>query len=170
MLLFMALREILVWPEDCLKKKAEEIRDIDFHLVSLAEDMVQTMHAAPGVGLAAPQVGESKRLIVLDPHAKESPGDPMVVVNPVIAEGIGKEFGEEMCLSVPNFAVEVPRYTKILIKGLDLKGKPIEIEAEGFLARILQHEIDHLNGQVIIGYASSLKRSIYLKKAKKGKV
>ncbi|MEN6475291.1 MAG: peptide deformylase [Syntrophaceae bacterium] len=165
----MALREILVWPEDCLKKKAEEIHDIDFHLVSLAEDMVQTMYAAPGVGLAAPQIGESKRLIVLDPHAKESPGDPMVVVNPVIAEGIGKEFAEEMCLSVPNFAVEVPRYTKIMIKGFDLKGKPVEIEAEGFLARILQHEIDHLNGQVIIGYASSLKRSIYLKKAKKAK-
>ena len=160
----------MVWPEDCLKKKAVEIDNIDFHLVSLADDMVQTMYAAPGVGLAAPQVGETKRLIVLDPHAKESPGNPLVVVNPVVTEGEGKEIGEEMCLSVPNFAVEVPRYTKILVTGLDLKGKPIEIEAEGFLARIFQHEIDHLNGQVIIGYASSLKRSIYLKKAKKGKV
>jgi len=166
----MALREILVWPEECLKKKAAEIDTIDFQLVTLAEDMVQTMYSAPGVGLAAPQVGESKRLIVVDPHAKESPGNPLVVINPVIPEGIGRELGEEMCLSVPNFAVEVPRYTKILIKGLDLKGKPVEIEAEGFLARIFQHEIDHLNGQAIIGYASSLKRSIYLKKAKKGKV
>jgi len=160
----------MVWPEDCLKKKAEEIGNIDFQLVSLAEDMVQTMYAAPGVGLAAPQVGESKRLIVLDPHAKDRPGHPLVLVNPVIAEGSGKESGEEMCLSVPSIAVEVPRYTKILVKGLDLKGKPIEIEAEGFLARILQHEIDHLDGQVILGYASSLKRSIYLKKAKKGKL
>ena len=166
----MAQREIMVWPEDCLKKKAEEIGNIDFQLVSLAEDMVQTMYAAPGVGLAAPQVGESKRLIVLDPHAKDRPGHPLVLVNPVIAEGSGKESGEEMCLSVPSIAVEVPRYTKILVKGLDLKGKPIEIEAEGFLARILQHEIDHLDGQVILGYASSLKRSIYLKKAKKGKL
>ena len=166
----MAQREIMVWPEDCLKKKAEEIGNIDFQLVSLAEDMVQTMYAAPGVGLAAPQVGESKRLIVLDPHAKDRPGHPLVLVNPVIAEGSGKESGEEMCLSVPSIAVEVPRYTKILVKGLDLKGKPIEIEAEGFLARILQHEIDHLDRQVILGYASSLKRSIYLKKAKKGKL
>jgi peptide deformylase len=166
----MALRDILVWPEDCLKMKAAEIVDIDFHVISLADDMVQTMYAAPGVGLAAPQVGESKRMIVLDPHAKDNPGNPMVVVNPVIAEGTGKEMSEEMCLSVPNFAVEVPRYTKILLKGVDLKGKPVEIEAEGFLARILQHEIDHLNGQVILGYASSLKRSIYMKKAKKGKL
>lgn len=166
----MAQREILVWPDDCLKKKAAEINTIDFQLVSLAEDMVQTMYSAPGVGLAAPQIGESRRLIVLDPHAKDNPGNPMVVINPVIAEGIGKEIGEEMCLSVPNFAVEVPRYTKVLLKGLDLKGKPIEMEADGFLARILQHEIDHLNGQVILGFASSLKRSIYQKKAMKGKL
>lgn len=164
------MREILVWPQDCLKEKAAEIKDIDFDIVTLAEDMAQTMYAAPGVGLAAPQVGISKRLIVLDPQAKTGPRNLTAIINPVIVEGEGKETAEEMCLSVPNFAVEIPRYTHILVKGVDLQGKPVEIEAEDFLARILQHEIDHLNGQVILGFASSLKRSIYLKKVKKGKV
>lgn len=166
----MALREILVWPDACLKEQAAEIKDIDFDIVTLAQDMTQTMYAAPGVGLAAPQVGESKRLIVLDPQAKNGRTNLMVLLNPVIAEGSGQETAEEMCLSVPHFAVEIPRYSRVLVKGTDLKGSPVEFEAEGFLARILQHEIDHLDGNVILGFASSLRRSIYLKKVKKGRI
>lgn len=166
----MALREILVWPDECLKKKAEEIKDIDLHIVTLAEDMTQTMYAAPGVGLAAPQVGISKQLIVLNLQAKTGTGNLMVIINPRIVAGDGKDTEMEMCLSVPNVSVDITRHSRVLVKGIDLKGKEIELEADGLIARVIQHEIDHLNGRVILNYASSLKRSIYLKKAQKSKV
>ena len=166
----MAIREICKWPEDVLKIRAPEVNDIDFGTVTLIEDMIETMYQENGVGLAAPQVAISRRVIVVDPSAKTGSGGLITVINPVIAESEGLVVESEACLSVPEVSVDVPRFEKILVKGVDIKGKPVEIEAEGFLARILQHEIDHLDGRVILAFASSLKRAIYLKKARKGKL
>jgi len=166
----MATRNIIIYPDKVLKNKDEEIDNIDFEVVSLAGDMKDTMYAAPGVGLAAPQVNVSKRLILVDPTGHRDSGKLITLLNPVILEKDGKEVTEEMCLSVPELQVNVPRATQLLVKGIDLDGNEVRLEAEGFLARIFQHEIDHLNGITIASYASSIKRSIYIKKRRKGKI
>ncbi len=166
----MAIREICKWPEDVLKLKAPEVDNIDFGTVTLVEDMIETMYQENGVGLAAPQVSVSKRVIVVDASPKTGFGGLITLINPVIAENEGRVVDSEACLSVPEVTVDVPRFERILVKGIDMKGKDDEIEAEGFLARVFQHEIDHLNGRVILSFASSLKRAIYLKKARKGKI
>ena len=144
------------------------IENIDLDIVMLVDDMKEALYKAPGVGLAAPQLGCSKRLILVDPTAKKESNSLLVMVNPVIVEQEGSVEDSEMCLSVPEVSVDVKRAERILVKGVNLKGNEISIEAEGFLARIFQHEIDHLNGKVILDYASTLKRAIYLKKRKKG--
>lgn len=163
-------KKIVLYPDDVLKTRAQDIENIDIDIITIAEDMRHTMYTAPGVGLAAPQVGISKRLILVDPTANKEPGNLTTLINPVIIEQEGKETDSEMCLSVPEMSIDVPRAKRIVVKGVDLSGKEVVIEAEGFLARIYQHEIDHLNGTVILDYASQLKRSIYLKKRKKGKI
>ena len=166
----MVCKEILIYPEQVLKSRAQEIEAIDQEIVTLAEEMKHALYKAPGVGLAAPQVGCSRRLILVDPTADKSAEHLTVIINPVIVQCEGSETGSEMCLSVPEVSVDVKRSSRIVVKGLDLSAREVEIEAEGFLARIYQHEIDHLNGKVILDYASFLKRSIYLKKRKKGKL
>lgn len=166
----MAMKDIAIYPESVLRKRAKEVENIDFEIINLVKDMEDTMYAAPGVGLAAPQVSVSKRLILVDPTGHKDSGKLIVMVNPEIIEEEGQDTAGEMCLSVPELQVDVPRATRILVRGYDLDGKEIRFEAEGFLARIFQHEIDHLNGITIAEYASSLKRSIYLKKRKKGKI
>jgi peptide deformylase len=164
----MPHKEILIYPESALKTKAVTIENIDLDIMMLVDDMTKALYKAPGVGLAAPQVGCSKRLILVDPTAKKESDSLLVMVNPVIIEQEGSAQDSEMCLSVPEVSVDVMRAERILVTGVDLKGKEIRIEAQGFLARIFQHEIDHLNGKVILDYASILKRAIYLKKRKKG--
>ena len=164
------MKQIVLYPDDVLKNKAQDIDNIDVDIIALAEEMKNTMYSAPGVGLAAPQVGFPKRLILVDPTSNKEPGNLITLINPVIIESEGSDTDTEMCLSVPEISVDVPRATHIVVKGVDLTGKELIIEAEGFLARIYQHEIDHLNGTVILDYASRLKRSIYLKKRKKGKL
>ena len=164
----MPPKEILIYPESTLKTKAAAIENIDLDIMMLVYDMKEVLYQAPGVGLAAPQVGCSKRLILVDPTAKKESNSLLVMVNPVIVEQEGSIQDSEMCLSVPEVSVDVMRAERILVKGVDLKGNEIRIEAQGFLARIFQHEIDHLNGKVILDYASTLKRTIYLKKRKKG--
>jgi len=166
----MSSKKIVVYPEPVLCNKANEIEKIDYNIISLAEEMAEIMYQAPGVGLAAPQVGVDKRLIVVDPTSKSDSGRLISLINPVIVEREGKEVDSEMCLSVPEFSVDVPRSLRLLIRGVTLQGKEIELEIEGFPARIFQHEIDHLDGKVILDYASKLKRTIYLKKRKKGKI
>jgi peptide deformylase len=166
----MEHREILTYPDPILKTRAEEILSIDGGIVTLAGEMKEALYRAPGVGLAAPQVGVSRRLILVDPTAGKEPGRLVMVINPVIVEREGESTDSEMCLSVPELSVNVTRARQILVKGIDLDGKEISIETEGYIARIFQHEIDHLEGKVIIDYASSLKRAIYLKKKKKGRI
>lgn len=163
----MALREILTFPSPELKKTSVDIANIDGQVHQLAEDMVETMYAAPGVGLAAPQVGVAERLIVLDVDS-ENPGKNLLkLINPVIAERAGEIVWEEGCLSVVDYTAEVKRSAKVLVRAWTPDQKEIAIEAEDLLAVALQHEIDHLDGKLFIDRLSSLKRDLYKRKLKK---
>jgi peptide deformylase len=164
----MAILPIVKLPAPVLRQEAREITEINGKLQGLIDDMGETMYAAPGLGLAANQVGELQRLIVFDVSHKEGgPRKLQVVLNPCIAAGEGDIIREEGCLSVADFSAEVRRHAKVLIKGLDREGKPIEITGEGLLAVVLQHEIDHLNGILFIDHISRLKRGLYLRRLKK---
>ncbi len=162
----MAFQKICVYPEPVLSRKAEEITNIDGQVHTLAADMVETMYAASGIGLAAPQVGVSRRLIVVDPGKEEKSG-LITLVNPVVVSGEGHNAIDEGCLSVPDFTAEVPRHAEILVRGITLDEREVELNAGGLLAIVLQHEIDHLNGILFIDRISPLKRDIYLRKLKK---
>ncbi|WP_029896291.1 peptide deformylase [Desulfohalovibrio reitneri] len=159
--------EILSYPDPVLAKKAEVIEEITPELRQLAEDMLETMYQSEGIGLAAPQVGESIRLIVVDVTGPSHRAEPMAVVNPEIVCSDGEVVSEEGCLSVANYRCEVTRAASCTVRGYDLEGNPIEIEAEGLKAICLQHEIDHLDGVLFIDRISRLKRSLYDRKVKK---
>jgi peptide deformylase len=163
----MALRKILKFPEPILKERAEEVANIDGRLNQIVQDMVDTMYAAPGVGLAAPQVGEGQRIIVVDVDHEE-PGKHIIkLVNPVIVESEGEIVWEEGCLSVVDYKAEVRRAARVLVKGWTPDEKEISIEAEELLAVALQHEIDHLEGKLFIDRISRLKRDLYKRKINK---
>ena len=168
----MGVLSIVTLPDEVLLRKAEEIDNINDHIVTLAKDMAETMYTAPGVGLAANQVGRLLRLIVVDvEYAYMEPQNrtkkPIFIINPRISASDGSVSHEEGCLSVPEFNVEIKRPERVQVEGVDLDGNPIGIEAEGLLARALQHEIDHLNGTTILQHASALKRNMYNRKLKK---
>ncbi len=137
--------EIRIFGDPVLRKRADEIADVDDRLVRLAEDMVQTMYEAPGVGLAAPQVGVEKRLFVYDI------GDgPKTIINPVISESDGEWAFEEGCLSVPGLSWEIIRPKQVYLTGYDLDGNEVTFEADEYLARVFQHELDHLDGILLL--------------------
>jgi peptide deformylase len=162
----MAVRRILKFPDPQLKETALPVRNIDGQVNDLVGDMLETMYAAPGVGLAAPQLGVGERVIVLD--ISEEKGKNIIrLVNPVIAEKDGSIVWEEGCLSVVDFNEKVERANRILVKGWTPDEKEVELEAEGFLAVALQHEIDHLDGKLFIDRISRLKRDIYKRRVKK---
>jgi len=168
----MAIRDIVVLPHKALTSKAAAIDRIDDRIRKLALDMAETMYQAPGLGLAANQVGVLLRLIVVDavyPYAEpeERKKNPVFVLNPKICVSEGESVREEGCLSVPEFGVEIKRAERVLVEGLDLEGKPLTIEAEDILARVLQHEIEHLEGKTILDHASALKRGIYNRRLRK---
>jgi len=152
---------ILTYPHPTLKQKAEIVKDVGKEIRKLAENMAETMYNAPGVGLAAPQIGQSLQLIVIDPTGQKAQG-LMVLINPKIVAAEGEVEEEEGCLSIPDFYFKIKRYAKVRVKGYDpLKEKTIEIEADGLLARIFQHEIDHLEGTLIIDHLGRIKRELY---------
>lgn len=157
----MANLTIVKYPDPVLRKKAEEIKNISDPIVELAKMMVVAMRNAGGIGLAANQVGRPIRLIVVD-HDKER--EPWIIVNPELVSFDEEDVKEEGCLSIPGYFEFVKRFRRVLVKGLDLKEREILIEAEGILARALQHEIDHLNGILFIDHLSPVKRSIFRKK------
>ena len=166
----MALREILTEPNKVLRQKSLKVDVVNEDLQKLMDDMLETMYAAPGIGLAAIQVGIPKRVIVLDIARKDEPKKPMFFVNPEIIEKSQKNSTyEEGCLSVPGQFAEIDRPDKCHIKYLDYYGKPQEIKAEGMLATCIQHEMDHLEGIFFIDYLSKLKRSMIVKKLSKQK-
>jgi peptide deformylase len=163
----MALRRILTYPAPELKKVSEAVRNIDGQVDELVRDMLETMYAAPGIGLAAPQVGVDERVIVLDIDAEEPGKHQIRLINPVIAEREGSIVWEEGCLSVVDYTAEVTRSAKVLVRGWTPEQKEVEIEAEGLLAVALQHEMDHLDGKLFIDRISALKRDVYRRKIKK---
>ncbi len=168
--MFGMVRDIVIYPSDVLKRVAEEVRDIDGSVNILLEDMIETMYEKKGIGLAAPQVNASKRVIVFDVDwTEKKERNPLVLINPVIVEKEGEVESRERCLSLPGIADTVKRAKKVLVKGFDRSGKEVEIEADGLLSIVLQHEIDHLNGVVFIDHLSRLKRNFYLRRLMKRK-
>ena len=166
----MALREILTEPNKTLRKKSIKVEKVDKDIQKLMDDMLETMYAAPGIGLAAIQVGVPKRIIVLDIAPKDAPRNPMYFINPeIIEKSKNNSTYEEGCLSVPGQFAEIDRPDKCHIKYLDYYGTPKEIRAEGMLATCIQHEMDHLEGVLFIDYLSKLKKSMIIKKLSKQK-
>lgn len=160
----MAVLEIKKYPDEVLKKKAFTVEDIDSDLQRLIDDMIETMYAAPGIGLAAPQVGVLKRLIVIDVSTKDEKYPLIVLINPEIVEADGFIDSEEGCLSIPGYTSTIKRAERVVVKGLDRNGKLVQIEGTGLLARALQHEIDHLEGILFIDRLSSIKREFFKKR------
>jgi len=164
----MALLEIKTYPEKVLKQKASPVEEIDGKLQCLIDDMVETMYAAPGIGLAAPQVGVSKQLMVIDVSLREEEKRPLIVlINPEIKHIEGEMESEEGCLSLPGYITQVKRSERIEVCGLDRTGKHVKIEGAGLLSRALQHEMDHLNGTLLIDRISRIKREFFKKKFNK---
>jgi peptide deformylase len=161
----MAVREILILPDKRLRLVSKPVAKVDSATRNLIEDMFETMYAAPGIGLAAIQVGEPRRIVTLDLAKKDEPKDPQVFINPeLVWTSDGKNTHEEGCLSIPEYYEEVERPAEVKVRYLDLDGKSREVEARGLLATCLQHEIDHLNGVLFIDHISRLKRDRVLKK------
>jgi peptide deformylase len=161
----MALREILKIPDKRLRLVSEPIKRIDAGIRALVDDMFETMYDAPGIGLAAIQVGVAKRIVTMDLSKKEESHEPQVFINPEITwASKEKSTHEEGCLSIPEYYEEVERPLQIKVKYLDLDGKTHEIEAAGLFATCLQHEIDHINGVLFIDHISKLKRDRVIKK------
>ena len=164
----LSILDILTYPNRFLLKTPRRIENIDGELQEQIKNMVETMYDAPGVGLAATQVGFDGRLIVFDPESDKKNGLYRVLINPKIVESHGEILSEdEGCLSVPGFRSNVRRASHILVEGVDQDGNPLSIEADGFQAILLQHEIDHLQGKLFIDRISALKRNLYKKRVQK---
>ena len=166
----MAIFPIITIPDPLLRKKAAPIERVDAGLLKLAENMLSTMYDAPGIGLAAPQVGILRRLIVMDPSRDEEAKQPLIMVNPVIlARGSEMRTHEEGCLSIPDVTAEIERPAMTHVGFIDTEGKSQEQALEGIWSTLVQHEIDHLNGVLFIDYLSRLKRDMIVKKFTKQK-
>jgi len=166
----MSILPILVAPHPILKRKADPVESVDQALIDLIKDMFETMYDDEGIGLAAPQIGVSKRLLVLDTEqsSDKERGNPIAFINPeIIWESEELRVYNEGCLSLPGMAAEIERPDKIRIKYIDTSNKEQEIDADGLLATCLQHEIDHLNGVLFVDHLSSIKRNIIMRKLKK---
>ena len=164
----MSLLDILTFPDEFLKNPVRPVENIDGSLQTIIDQMAETMYHAPGVGLAAIQVGLNKSLLVYDIAPQEEGKDLHVLINPKIIAQEGQIISEnEGCLSVPDYRADVPRSAHILVEGVDRDGKPLRFEADGMLSIVLQHEIDHLNGTLFIDRISALKRSMYTRRVKK---
>jgi len=161
------LRPIVLLGDEVLEKPAEIVTNITDADILLVKDMIETMYDAPGVGLAANQVGVSRRILVADPSAGEKRDQLLTIVNPTIVSAEGEQFENEGCLSVPGFSAAVVRPKIVVLKGVDLNGKDIEIEGKGLLARAFCHEMDHLNGQFFLDHLSFLKRDMIKRKIRK---
>jgi len=161
----MAKLSILEFPDPRLRTIAKPVEQVDDTLRQLVDDMLETMYAAPGIGLAATQVNIHQRLLVLD--VSEDHSRPMVFINPEILLAEGHQVYQEGCLSVPGIFADVKRAEKVAVRALDRDGQPFELEAEGLLAVCIQHEMDHLAGKVFVDYLSPLKRELVRKKLAK---
>ena len=164
----MSILEVLTYPDRFLGQPTKAVENIDGKIQKIIDNMAETMYNAPGAGLAAIQVGLNKSIIVFDSLPGETEKSLHVLLNPEIFESDGEIISEdEGCLSVPDFRADVKRSASVLVKAIDREGNPLQIKAEGYLAIVLQHEIDHLNGILFIDRISSLKRELYKRRIKK---
>lgn len=161
--------EICTWPDDVLSEKAKPITEVTPEIKELIENMIETMYESDGVGLAAPQVGESIRLICVDQTGPKIRGDLQVLINPEIVECDGEVESEEGCLSCPELSMKVKRKERVKVTAMDQDGKEVCLDTDGFQAIILQHEIDHLDGVTLADRAGRLKQAMYKKKAMRWK-
>ena len=166
----MSKKEIVIEPDPILRKKSENLEKVDDELRSLLNDMLETMYSAPGIGLAAVQVGILKRLIVIDISKEKDEKDPLFLINPeIISRSKNTSIYEEGCLSLPGHYAEIERPAECHLKYIDYNGKEKEIKASGLLSTCIQHEVDHLNGVLFIDYLSKLKKDMIMKKLVKHK-
>lgn len=163
----MSVLAIRIYPDPVLRVKCPEVTVFDARLRKLAADMIETMHAAPGIGLAAPQVGAEQRLAVVDLSVGEDPKQVHILVNPQVVHREGLETDVEGCLSLPGLTDKVDRPTKVRVTAVDLNGQPFELEAEDWLARALCHEIDHLDGILFVDHLRGLRRERSKRQLKK---
>jgi peptide deformylase len=164
----MALLPIITLPDPLLRKMSAPVERVDEDLRTLADNMLETMYEAPGVGLAAVQVGVPRRLIVVDTAGKDEERRPLVLINPeILTLGAQLRLHEEGCLSIPDVRIEIERPASLRVRYLDLEGKRQELDAHGLLATAIQHEIDHVNGRLIIDFLSRLKRDMIVRRFKK---
>lgn len=163
----MSKHGITKYGSEVLRKVAEPVDEITDEIKKLVDDMLETMYAFEGVGLAAPQIGISKRVIVIDTNPGNLASNPIIMINPKIVESEGQISAEEGCLSVPEIKGDVKRAEKVVVDGLNLDGEKVRIEATDLLARVFQHEIDHLNGKLFIDYLSRLKSQLIKKQLRK---
>jgi len=161
----MALLHILQYPHPGLREKARPVTQFDKAITKLAEDMLETMYQAPGIGLAATQVNRAIQLLVID--TSEAKDDPLVIINPEIIESSGEVINEEGCLSFPNIYANVPRFEQVTVNYQDSDGNDQQLKADGLLAICVQHEMDHLQGKVFVDYISALKRNRIRKQLEK---
>ncbi len=164
----MSKLPIILIPDPVLRKAAQPVERVDDDLRRLADDMLETMYDAPGIGLAAPQVGVSRRIVVLDTASDEEGKKPLVLINPEIVR-LGNEMRvyEEGCLSIPDVKVEIERPSTLTVQFIDREGARQELQAEGLLATAIQHEVDHLDGRLIIDFLSRLKREMIIRRFRK---
>lgn len=164
----MALREILIVPDPRLKKECEPVAEVNDEIRELLDDMLETMYAAPGIGLAGPQIGVMKRVVVMDVSDDKDKPEPLKLINPeIIWESEDTSVYQEGCLSIPEQYADVERPAEVGLRYLDENGKEHEIEADGLLATCIQHELDHLDGILFTDYLSALKRNMIMKKVQK---
>ncbi len=156
----MTILDIVQYPAEVLRRPADEVTKIDGQLVGFLDQMLETMYAAPGVGLAAPQVGESIRVLVMDPGPDFELG-PLRLINPRVTDAAGQITWEEGCLSIPGFFAEVERPESVAVEALDTDGNEIELELSGFPAVVVQHEIDHLDGKLFVDYLSRVRWRLF---------
>ncbi len=164
----MAILPLVILPDPILRQASKPVERVDAPLKKLIADMVETMHDAPGIGLAAVQIGEPLRLLVVDLAGKDEPPDPKAFINPAIVQSSDERATyEEGCLSIPDYYAEVQRPASVRVTYTDESGAPKEVQADGLLATVLQHEIDHLNGVLFIDHISKLKRDMVVRRFKK---
>lgn len=163
----MALLDVCTYPNPVLRKQAQPVDEVDHKIRKLVDDMAETMYEAPGIGLAANQVGLPLRLLVIDLQKEEYEQGLITLINPEIIAAQGTTTFEEGCLSVPEFFANVKRHEEVTVRALNVDGKRIEVQASGLLAVVLQHEIDHLHGRLFIDHINPIKRDIFKRKWKK---
>jgi peptide deformylase len=161
------IHQVVKWPEPVLAKRGDEVTVFDEELKTFVEEMFESMYAAQGIGLAAPQIAVSKRITVIDVSFRKNPEDKLALINPQVTLAEGRQVEEEGCLSLPEIREKVVRAARVKVKAQDVNGKWFEVEGEELLARALQHEIDHLDGVLFIDRISRLKRELVLRKIRK---